>query len=172
VDTNHRGGVLPAHPISDIAADLGAQLRRQLAPRIRLPTLQFLNERTKARIISFVQRFVAASESDSTLPSPLSFYGPSVRFNGRPVSHEFIQQQFDVSRRTFPQRSFQFISGPLVSPSPDSSGAMVNYELSGVLSNGLQGFHVRAAVQLTIQRRGDSFEIAVIQPRILERQPL
>jgi hypothetical protein len=131
-----------------------------------------LDDRTKARIISFVQRFVASSESGSTLPPPISFYGPNVFFNDRPVSHEFIQTQFDTASRTFPQRSFQFLSGPTVAPSPDSTGATVNYELSGVLSNGLIGMHVKTAVQLTIQKRGQQFEIAAIWPRVLGIYPL
>ena len=88
-----------------------------------------LDEKTKARIVSFVQRFVAAAESGSTLPSPITFYGQNVRFNGKPVTHEFIQGQLDNAFRIFPQRSFQFISGPTVSPAPDSPGATVNYQL-------------------------------------------
>jgi hypothetical protein len=79
-----------------------------------------LDEKTKARIVSFVQRFVAAAESGSTLPSPIIFYGPDVRFNGKPVTHAFIQGQLDNAFRIFPQRSFQFIAGPTVTPAPDS----------------------------------------------------
>lgn len=108
----------------------------------------------------------------SVLPPPISFYGPNVLFNDRPVSHEFLQTQIDTAFRTFPQRSFQFLAGPTVSPSADSPGATVNYELSGVLSNGLIGVHVRTAVQLTIQKRGEQFEIAAIWPRVLGIHPL
>lgn len=123
-----------------------------------------LDERTKTRIVSFVQRFVAAGESPSTPPPPISFYGPRVLFNGRPVSHEYIQQQIDTANRILPQRSFQFISGPLVSPSQDSAGATVNYQLSGIFSNGLQGMQIKLAMQLTVEKRGDQLEIAAIWP--------
>jgi hypothetical protein len=111
-----------------------------------------LDDRTKARIISFVQRFVASSESASTLPPPISFYGSHVLFNGRPVNHDYLQQQINTAFRTFPQRSFQFLSGPTVSPSQDSAGATVNYDLSGILSNGSQGVQVKAAVRLIVEK--------------------
>lgn len=131
-----------------------------------------LDEKTKARIVSFVQRFVAGAESGSTLPSPITFYGPDVLFNGKPVTHAFIQGQLDNAFRIFPQRSFQFISGPTVSPATDSPGATVNYQLSGVLSNGLMGMQVKTNVQLTVEKHGDQFEIVAIWPRVLERRPL
>jgi hypothetical protein len=131
-----------------------------------------LDEKTKARIVSFVQRFVAAAESGTTLPSPITFYGPDVRFNGKPVTHEFIQRQLDNAFRIFPQRSFQFVSGPTVSPSQDSPGATVNYQLSGVLSNGLVGIQVKTNVQLTVEKHGDQFEIVAIWPRVLEHRLL
>jgi hypothetical protein len=131
-----------------------------------------LDERTKARIISFVQRFVASAESGSSLPSPITFYGPSPRFNGKSVTREFLQNQFDNSCRIFPQRSMEFISGPTVSPAQDSPGATVNYQLSGVLSNGLVGMQVKASVQLTVEKHGDRFEIVAIWPRVLEHRLL
>ena len=131
-----------------------------------------LDEKTKAGIVSFVQRFVSAAESDSTLPSPISFYGQDVRFNGKPVTHEFIQRQLDNAFRIFPQRSFQFISGPTVSLATDSPGATVNYQLSGVLSNGLMGLQVKTSVQLTVEKRGNQFEIVAIWPRVLEHRLL
>jgi hypothetical protein len=131
-----------------------------------------LDEKTRASIVSFVQRFVAATQSDSTPPSPITFYGPNVRFNGKPVTHEFIQRQIDTSGRIFPQRSFQFIDGPIVSPAEDSPGATVNYQLSGVLSNGLVGMQVKVSVQLTVEKQGDQFKISAIWPRVLERHPL
>ena len=131
-----------------------------------------LDERTKTRIVSFVQRFVAAADSGSTLPSPISFYGPHVLYNGRPVSHEFLQNLVDTATRTFPQRSLEIVSGPVVTPSQDSAGATVNYQVSGILSNGLQGVQIKAAVQLTIEKRGEQFEITALWPRVLERQPL
>jgi hypothetical protein len=131
-----------------------------------------LDEKTKARIASFVQRFVAAAESDSTLPSPINFYGADVRFNGKPVTHEFIQRQLDNAFRIFPQRSFQFIAGPTVSPATDSPGATVNYQLSGVLSNGLLGIQVKTSVQLTVEKHGDQLEIVAIWPRVLEHRLL
>jgi hypothetical protein len=58
------------------------------------------------------------------------------------------------------------------SHSADSPGATVNYELISVLSNGLVGLHVRTAVQITIQKRGDQFEITAILPRVLGIHPL
>ena len=131
-----------------------------------------LDEKAKARIVSFVQRFVAATESGSTLPSPITFYGPSVRFNGKPITHEALQRQIDNALRIFPQRSWQFISGPTVSPAQDSPGATVNYQLSGVLSNGLMGMQVKTNVQLTVEKDGDQFEIVAIWPRVLEHRLL
>lgn len=131
-----------------------------------------LDEKTKEKIISFVERFVASSQSDSTGPSPLAFYGPNVSFNGKPVIHEFIQRQIDISSRIFPQRSIQVVSGPIVTPAPDSPGARVNYDVLGVLSNGLLGMQVKGSVQLTVEKRGDQFEIVAIWPRVLERRPL
>jgi hypothetical protein len=131
-----------------------------------------LDEKTKAALVSFVQRLVAAAESNSTLPSPITFYGPDVRFNGKAVTHEFIQRQLDNAFRIFPQRSFQFISGPTVSPAADSPGATVNYQLSGVLGNGLMGMQVKTSVQLTVEKRGKQFEIVAIWPRVLEHRLL
>lgn len=131
-----------------------------------------LDDRTEARIISFVRRFVASSESGSNLPPPISFYGSQVLFNGRPVGRDFLQQQIDTAFRTFPQRSYQFLSGPTVSPSQDPTGATVNYNLSGILSNGSQGVQVKAAVQLTVEKHGEQFEITGIWPRVLERHAL
>jgi hypothetical protein len=131
-----------------------------------------LDERTKERIISFVERFVASAQSDNTGPSPLTFYGPNVSFNGKPVTHEFIQRQLDTSSRIFPQRSVQIVSGPIVTPAPDSPGARVNYDISGVLSNGLVGMQVKGTVQLTVEKHGDQFEIVAIWPRVLEHHLL
>jgi hypothetical protein len=73
---------------------------------------------------------------------------------------------------TFSQRSFQFLAGPTVGPSYDPIGATVNYELSGVLSNGLVGVHIRTAVQLTVEKRENTFQIAAIWPRVLGMSPL
>jgi hypothetical protein len=131
-----------------------------------------LDEKTKASIVAFVQRFVAATQSDSTLPSPLTFYGRNVRFNGTPVTHEFMQGQLDKATRTFPQRSWQFVSGPTVTPAADSPGATVNYELSGVLSNGQAGMQAKVSVQLTIEKQGGQFKITAIWPRVLEHRSL
>jgi hypothetical protein len=131
-----------------------------------------LDEKTKARIVSFVQRFVAAAESGSPLPPPSTFYGPSVQFNGHPMSREAVQHQVETAFRIFPQRSFQFVSGPTVSPATDSPGATVNYQLSGVLSNGLMGMQVKTDVQLTVEKHGDRFEIVAIWPRVLEHRLL
>jgi hypothetical protein len=78
----------------------------------------------------------------------------------------------DTAFHTFPQRSYQFLSGPTVSPSQDSAGATVNYDFSAILSNGSQGVQVKAAVQLTVERRGEQFEITAIWPRVLELHPL
>jgi hypothetical protein len=131
-----------------------------------------IDEKTKERIVSFVQRFVASSQSGSTLPSPITFYGPTVRFNGKPVTHDFIQRQIDTSFRIFPQRSAQIISGPTVSPAQDSPGATVNYQVSGVLSNGILGMQMTASIQLTVEKHGDQFEIVAIWPRVLEHRLL
>jgi hypothetical protein len=131
-----------------------------------------LDERTKKQIISFVERFVASSQSDSTGPSPLTFYGSNVSFNGKPVTHEFLQRQIDIASRFFPQRSLQIVSGPIVTPAPDSPGARVNYDILGVLSNGLVGMQVKGSVQLNVEKQGDQFQIVAIWPRVLERRPL
>jgi hypothetical protein len=131
-----------------------------------------LDERTKARIVSFVQRFVAAADSGSTLPPPLSFYGPDVLWNGRPATHEFLEAQLATAARIFPQRSFQIVSGPVVSPSQDSPGATVNYDILGIVSNGRLGLKVNGAVQLTVQKRGEQFEISAIWPRVTKRESL
>jgi hypothetical protein len=131
-----------------------------------------LDERTKARIVAFVQRFVAASQSDNTLSLLATFYGPNVRFNGTSISREGLRRQVEIAIRTFPQRSWQIISGPTVTPASDSPGAMVNYELSGVLSNGTTGMQVKTSVQLTVEEQGDQFKIVAIWPRVLEHRLL
>jgi hypothetical protein len=130
-----------------------------------------LDETTKARIVSFVQRFVAASQSDD-LSLLTTFYGPNVRFNGNSITREALRQQVENAVRTFPQRSWQFISGPTVTPATDSPGATVNYELSGVLSNGSTGMQVKTNVQLTVEKQGDQFKIVAIWPRVLEHRLL
>jgi hypothetical protein len=130
-----------------------------------------LDEQTKARIISFVQRFVAATQSDN-LSLLTTFYGPNVRFNGSSITREALREQVETAVRTFPQRSWQFISGPTVTPASDSPGATVNYELSGVLSNGTTGMQVRTSVQLTVEKQGDQFKIVAIWPRVLEHRSL
>jgi hypothetical protein len=131
-----------------------------------------LDERTKARIVSFVQRFVAAADSGSTLPPPISFYGPQVLYNGRPVSHEFLENQRATAVRIFPQRSIQIVSGPVVSPSQDSGGATVNYDVSGIVSNGLLGVQIKGAVQLTVEKHEEQFEITALWLRHLEPHSL
>jgi len=148
---------LPAAPIPAVAPS-------SISSGARLS----LDDRTKARIITFVERFVASSESGSALPPPISFYGSHVLYNGQPVSHDFLQQQIDTAFRTYPQRSYQFLSGPTVSPSQDSAGATVNYDVSAILSNGSQGVQAKAAVQLIVEKDGDQFEITAIWPRVLE----
>jgi hypothetical protein len=130
-----------------------------------------LDEQTKSRIISFVQRFVAATESDD-LSLLTTYYGPNVRFNGTSITREALREQVETAVRTFPQRSWQFISGPTVTPASDSPGATVNYELSGVLSNGTTGMQVKTSVQLTVEKQGDQFKIVAISPRVLEHRPL
>jgi hypothetical protein len=130
-----------------------------------------LDEQTKAYIVAFVQRFVAASQSDN-LSSLTIFYGPNVRFNGNPITHEALRQQVENAIRTFPQRSWQFISGPTVTPASDSPGATVNYQLSGLLSNGTTGMQVKTSVQLTIEKQSDQFKIVAIWPRVLEHRAL
>ena len=131
-----------------------------------------LDEQTKARIVAFVQRFVAASQSDSNLSLLTTFYGPNVRFNGNSITREALRQRVENGIRAFPQRSWQFISGPTVTPALDSPGATVNYELSGVLSNGTSGMQVKTSVQLTVEKQGDQFKIVAIWPRVLERRAL
>jgi hypothetical protein len=130
-----------------------------------------LDEQTKAHIVAFVQRFVAASQSDD-LSSLTTFYGPNVRFNGNSITREALRQQVENAVRTFPQRSWQFISGPTVTPATDSPGATVNYELSGVLSNGTSGTQVKTSVQLTIEKQGDRLKIVAIWPWVLEHRAL
>jgi hypothetical protein len=130
-----------------------------------------LDEQTKARIISFVQRFVAATQSDN-LSLLTTFYGPNVRFNGSSITREGLRQQVENAIQAFPQRSWQFISDPTVTPASDSPGATVNYELSGVLSNGTTGMQVTTSVQLTVEKQGDQFKIVAIWPRVLEHRPL
>jgi hypothetical protein len=130
-----------------------------------------LDEQTKARIISFVQRFVAATQSDN-LSLLTTFYGPNVRFNGSSITREALREQVETAVRTFPQRSWQFISGPTVTPASDSPGATVNYELSGVLSNGTTGMQVKTSVQLTVEKQGDQFKIVAIWPRVVEHRSL
>ena len=128
--------------------------------------------RFRKRIRRFKGVWINLAKKGSSLPSPITFYGPNPRFNGKPVTHEFLQNQFDNSSRIFPQRSSEIISGPTVSPAQDSPGATVNYEISGVLSNGLMGLHVKGSVQLTVAKRGDQFEIVAIWPRVSEHHPL
>ena len=59
-----------------------------------------------------------------------------------------------------------------MTPATDSPGATVNYELSGVLSDGSTGIQVKTNVQLTVEKQGDQFKIVAIWPRILERRRL
>jgi hypothetical protein len=142
----------------------------QNGPAYSGPHMQ-LDDRTKERIVSFVQRFVAATQSDD-LSLLTTFYGPNVRFNGSPITREALREQVETAVRTFPQRSWQFVSGPIVTAASDSPGATVNYELSGVLSNGTTGMQVKTSVQLTVEKQGDHFKIVAIWPRVLERRPL
>jgi hypothetical protein len=130
-----------------------------------------LDEQTKGRIVAFVQRFVAATQSDN-LSLLTTFYGANVRFNGNSITREALRQQVENAIRTFPHRSWQFISGPTVTPALDSPGARVNYELSGVLSNGTTGMQLRTSVQLTVEKQGDQFKIVAISPRVLEHRAL
>jgi hypothetical protein len=98
-------------------------------------------------------------------------YGPNVPFNGNSITCEALREQVENAIRTFPQRSWQFISGPTVTPAMDSPGATINYQLSGVLSNGTTGMQVKTSVQLTVEKEGDQFKIAAIWPPVLDQRP-
>lgn len=58
-----------------------------------------------------------------------------------------------------------------MTPETDSPGATINYQLSGVLSNGTTGMQVKTSVQLTVEKEGDQFKIAAIWPPVLEQRP-
>ena len=76
---------LPGVPNRSVANTNSAS-SRYTGPRIDQ------DPRPKARVVAFVREFVAASQSGSSLPPPISFYGPNIVFNGREVIHQAMAQ--------------------------------------------------------------------------------
>jgi hypothetical protein len=126
--------------------------------------------RLKARIVAFVREFVAASQSESSLPPPISFYGPNIVFNGREVSHQAMAQQIQSAFTQWPGRTLHLISGPtVIGASQDGAGSVVTYEVAFVFKNGQKRLEGKGAVQLTVEIQGGQLAITSISPKILEQ---
>jgi hypothetical protein len=139
---------------------------RHTGPRIDV------DSRSKERVVAFVKEFIAASQSGSSLPPPISFYGSNIVFNGRQISHEAMEQQIQDAFTQWPERTLHFISGPtVVGPSQDQAGAVVRYEAAFVFNNQQKRFEGKVVVQLTVKIQGDQLVITSVSPKILEHTP-
>jgi hypothetical protein len=122
----------------------------------------------KTRVVSFVKEVVAAGQSGSSLPSPASFYGPRVLFNGKDLSHEQMAQQIESGFTTFPERKSAFISGPtVIGRLANGEGIIVRFKLA-VDFRGKKSVLGRIAYQATIQDNGNQLAIAAVNFQILE----
>jgi hypothetical protein len=130
-----------------------------------------LTPRLEARIISFVKDFVNNAAAGNDLRS---FFGSNVLFNKRWMPQaEIVQitnQQRGMASRIFPQRSFNFLSGPRVSVSQEPGCADVSYTVLGVLRNSLTAIEVTNAVQLTIKVEGDRLSVVKFIPKVLNHE--
>jgi hypothetical protein len=126
--------------------------------------------RLNKRVLAFVTEFVAASQSGSSLPPPISFYGPNIVFNGSQLSHQAMAQQIQSAFDQWPQRSFHLISGPtIIEASQDPGGSVVTYEIAFVFKNEQKRFEGKASVQLRVETQGDQLAITSISPKMLEQ---
>ena len=141
----------------------GAKPAKYTGPRIDQ------DPKLRARVVAFVKEFVASNQSGSSLPPPISFYGPSVLLNGRQVGRDFIAGQITGAFNRFPERSFQLISGPTVGPSQTTAGCTVNYEAVAILKNSRQAMQMTFSNQLIVEIHGDQLSITGISPKILDR---
>jgi hypothetical protein len=129
-----------------------------------------LDPRLKRRVLAFVTEFVAASQSGSSLPPPISFYGPNIVFNGSQLSHQAMAQQIQDGFTQWPQRTLHLISGPtIIEASQDPGGSVVTYEVAFAFKNDQRRFEGKASVKLTVQIHGDQLAITSISPKILEQ---
>jgi hypothetical protein len=123
----------------------------------------------KARVVSFVKEFLAAGQSGSSLPSPASFYGPNVLFNGKELSHEAMAQQIQSAFAMWPQRKSRFISEPTVlGRLENGEGIVVSCKVAFEFSNGRKRIEGKAAYQLTVEDNGNQLVVTTNSPQILE----
>jgi Trypsin-like peptidase domain len=158
--------------ISGLNADLPGkdafQPQKPTAPRAEPNTAPDYRE----RVVAFVKKFVAAGQSGSSLPPPISFYGSDVVFDGRRLSHQAVAQQLQFAFAKFPLRTLRIISGPtVVGPSQNQAGSMVRYQLAFDFSDGQKRLKGKVAVQLTVEVQGGQLVITSILPKILEHTP-
>jgi hypothetical protein len=128
--------------------------------------------RLKARVVAFVRELVDASQSGSSLPPPISFYGSNIVFNGREVSHQAMAQQIQSAFAQWPQRTLHLTSGPtVVGASQGGAGSVVKYEVAFVFKNDQKRLEGKVAVQLTVEIQGDQLAVTSVTPKILEHTP-
>jgi len=153
---------------ADTPSKQALQLQSPTAPRAELIPAPDYQE----RVVDFVREFVAASRSGSKLRPPITFYGPNIVFNGRPLTHQAMAQQIQSAFAQWPQRAFHLISGPtVVGPSQNKEGSVVRYELAFAFENDQKRFEGKASVQLTVQIQGDQLAITSVSPKIMEHSP-
>ena len=140
------------------------------SPPQRPANLQKVDDpQLKARVVSFIKEFLAAEQSGSSLPSPASFYGPRVLFNGKELTHEQMAQEIESALAKFPQRRAYFISGPTVL-GRSGNGIVVTCKVALEFSNGHQSIEAKAAYQLTVEDNGNQLFVTANSPQILELQ--
>ena len=111
-------------------------------------------QESKNRIAGMVRKFVAASSSGTSLPSPASFYADEVFYDGKAVKREFIRQELEAYYRKWPQRSYTLISGPFVDHPQTQEDSTVTYEISFLVRNAQRAVQGKAAYQLTVEVKG------------------
>jgi hypothetical protein len=154
---------LPGVPNRSVADTNSAPSRHASPPIDQDPRL-------KARVVAFVRELVAASQSGSSLPPPISFYGPNITYGGRQLNHQDMAQLLQSAFTQWPQRTLHFISGPtVVGASQDGAGSVVKYEVAFVFKSDQKRLEGKVAVQLTVEIQGDQLAITSISPKILEQ---
>jgi hypothetical protein len=139
------------------------------SPLPRPTNLQTLDDpQLKARVISFVKEVVAAGRSGSGLPSPASFYGSRVLFNGKDLSHEQMTQQIDAADAMFPERKSSFISEPVVIGRLENGERIVVRFKIAFDMRGKKSAQGKAAYQVTVQDGGSQLVVTAVNFQILE----
>lgn len=122
----------------------------------------------KARVVSFVKEVLAAGQSGSSLPSPASFYGPRVLFNGKELSHEQMAQIVESGFTKWPERKSHFISEPdVIGRLENGEGIVVRFKVAFNL-RGEKTFQGKAAYQVTVQDNGNQLVITALNVQMLE----